>query len=80
MALFKKAHSRSKPIVESASVHAGTTFINSEKHYTINLCAPGGPPYVYFELQLSEIEMLSVADDLNKFVFDRARRAIRMEA
>lgn len=79
MALFKKSHSRGKPVVENASVSCGTTYVNSKKHYTIDLCAPGGPPYTYFQLLLSEAEMVAVADDLCKSVFERAQRAIRLE-
>lgn len=79
MALFKKSHSRGRPVVENASVSCGTTYVENEKRYTINLCAPGGPPYSYFELQLSEAEMISIADDLCKSVFERARRTIRLD-
>ena len=61
MALFKKSHSRSRPIVETPIITAGITYREGERRYTANLCAPGGPPYVYFELQLSEAEMLNIA-------------------
>ncbi len=72
MALFRKSHSRSKPIVEARTVTDGITYVEGEKRYTANLCAPGGPPYVYFELQLTEGEMLSLATAwLNRFVDTR---------
>lgn len=74
MALFKKSHSRSKPVIEGASASSGSTYINNEKFHTINLCAPGGPPYSYWELQLSESEMLGLAAAwFTQITSDRAR-------
>lgn len=61
MALFKKSHSRSKPIVETGIVTPSLSYRDGEKRYVVNLMAPGGPPYTHFELQLTEAEMFNVA-------------------
>ncbi len=58
MALFKKSHSRAKPIVDTAMVTPGISFSDGSMKYQANLCAPGGPPYEYFALELTEEEML----------------------
>lgn len=56
--IFKKDHSRAKPIVEAPQITAGTTYRDDALHYTANICAPGGPPYVYFQLSMTENDML----------------------
>jgi hypothetical protein len=61
MALFKKSHSRAAPIVGSATIHNATTYIDGVRCYVAKLCLPDGPPYKYYELQLSEKEMLALA-------------------
>lgn len=72
MALFKKSHSRGKPIVADASLTHGITYSEGEKRYTANLCLRGGPPYVYYELQITEGEMVYLATAwLNRFAMDR---------
>lgn len=74
MATFKKSHSRSKPIVETPHISPGKTWVEKQQRYTASLCLPGGPPYIYYELQLSESEMLSLATAwLTQFASDRAR-------
>lgn len=60
MAIFRKQHSRAAPIVESTFAAPGIDFTGGAGRYTIQLSAPGGPPYKYFELALSEEEMLTV--------------------
>ena len=58
MAVIQKAYSRAKPIVESSFASPGTTYTDSGMKYVASLCVPDGPPYAYFELVLSEAEML----------------------
>ena len=74
MALFRKDHSRAAPIVEAPAVSAGVTYVDGVRHYTANLSPPGGPPYRYYSLVLSEIEMLDLALSwLQKFKEGRAK-------
>jgi hypothetical protein len=61
MAIFKKNHSRAAPIVEAPWATAGITYVDGKRHYTASLCPPGGPPYKYYSLVLSEAEMLDLA-------------------
>lgn len=74
MATFKKSHSRSKSVIETPFVSPGTSYVDGEKRYTASLCVTGGPPYTYFEFQISESEMLMLATAwLTQFAADRAR-------
>ena len=58
MAIFRKTHSRAAPVVETPSVFPGVIYSDGKMHYTAQLSAPGGPPYKYYELLLTEEEML----------------------
>lgn len=75
MALFRKKHSRSKPVIETTNISAGATYVDGEKRYTADMPAPGGPPYTYFEFQITESEMLMLATAwLSSFAADNARK------
>lgn len=66
--IFKKDHSRAKPIVEAAQLTAGTTYRNDALHYTASICAPGGPPYVYFQLSMTEADMLHLTSQCSQLL------------
>lgn len=76
MAIFRKAHSRSKPVVETQSITHGISYVDGERRYTASLLVSGGPPYTHFEMLLSTEEMLTLAIGwLKDFQTDRNRSA-----
>lgn len=73
--ILKKDHSRAKPIVEAPQLTAGNTYRDNALHYTANICAPGGPPYVYFQLSMTEADMLHLTSRWLATLEQQKRRA-----